>query len=90
MSKADKKIDRGAMSAAPKDIRDGSMTGINGPMSPAQTEAYERASTNWTDIPLGQDYELIGAVHSAVVDSLKDRGVIETQWRQGVRQWRRT
>lgn len=72
------------------DSRDGSMTGINGPMSEAQAEAYARAAASWADIPLGKDYDKIGAVHSAILRSLKDRGVIETRQHEGVQQWRRT
>lgn len=72
------------------DARDGSMTGISGPMPAAQGEAFAMAPVDWADIPLGRDYDRIGAVHSALLRSLKDRGLVETRWHKGVQQWRRT
>lgn len=52
------------------DARDGTMTGINGPMPPAQVKAYSRAPATW-------EHMSIGACNVAVLRALKDRGVVE-------------
>jgi len=64
------------------DARDGSMTGITGPMPPAQQEIYDGTPKVWRAIPR------VG-VHEAILRSLVDRGVVETRWENGIRQWRR-
>lgn len=60
-----------------------SMTGTSGAMSPLQARIFARVPAHWSPIPP------IG-VHEAILRALKDRGVIETQWENGIRRWRRT
>lgn len=59
-----------------------SMTDTSGEMSPLQVKTFAAVPSHWSSIPR------IG-VHDMIVGALKDRGVIETRWEVGVRQWRR-
>lgn len=72
------------------DLRDGSMAGINGPMPPGsalhpgQAEIYALVPADWKNMPRLEVPEMI-------LRALKDRGIVETRWRNlAVRQWRRT
>lgn len=53
--------------ATKPDPRDGSMTGINGPMSPAQVETFARCPDEWADMH---------GVSEMILRSLKDLGVV--------------
>tara|TARA_R110000868_G_scaffold411706_1_gene707812 strand:+ start:30590 stop:30799 length:210 start_codon:yes stop_codon:yes gene_type:complete len=64
------------------DARDGSMTGITGPMPPLQAETFASAPAVWRAIPR------VG-VSEAILRALSERGAVETRWENGVRQWRR-
>lgn len=75
------------MSDAP-DIRDGTMAGINGPLPPAQIDALALCAVDWRAIPFGKAPR---GVSEMILRALKDRGAVETRWRDGAsRQWRRS
>lgn len=65
------------------DARDGSMTGITGPMPPLQAAVYGDAPDDWRPLP---PY----GIHEAILRSLTERRAIETRWVEGRRQWRKT
>lgn len=67
------------------DLRDGSMSGINGPMPPAQAQTFAEAPADWTELPR------VG-VSEMILRALRDRGLVEVGWssRTGGRVWRRT
>ncbi len=56
------------------------------PLPPAQARTWEMVPIEWADIPR------IG-VHGLVLRALKDRGIVQTRWREpraSAAQWRRT
>lgn len=64
------------------DPRDGSMAGINGPLSPAQERILAMVPGKWAEVPR------IG-VPSLILRSLTDRGLVETRWANFAGEWQR-
>lgn len=67
----------------PIDRRDGSMGDVNSTTPPPlQADTFRMVLAEWAAVPR------IG-VHSLILRSLTERGIVETRWHNGVHQWRR-